>query len=147
LSCFQPEDDKEAAVETKEAIMSEQKRILVVDDEPDFCSIVQGQLEKEGYAVELAYNGVEGLEKVRANPPDAIVLDVMMPEKDGYDVCKELKADEATAGIPIVLLTAVASHVTSTRYSHADGMSTEADDYIAKPASAEEICDSIRGLL
>ena len=127
--------------------MSEQKRILVVDDEPDFCSIVQGQLEKEGYAVDLAYNGVEGLEKVRANPPDAIVLDVMMPEKDGYDVCKELKADAATAGIPIVLLTAVASHVTSTRYSHADGMSTEADDYIAKPASAEEICDSIRGLL
>lgn len=127
--------------------MSEKKRILVVDDEPDFCSIVQGQLEKEGYDVDLAYNGVEGLEKVRSNPPDAIVLDVMMPEKDGYEVCKELKADEATAGIPVVLLTAVASHVTSTRYSHADGMSTEADDYIAKPASAEEICDSIRGLL
>ena len=127
--------------------MSEKKRILVVDDEPDFCSIVQGQLEKEGYAVELAYNGVEGLEKIRSNPPDAVVLDVMMPEKDGYEVCKELKADEATAGIPVVLLTAVASHVTSTRYSHADGMSTEADDYIAKPASAEEICESIRGLL
>lgn len=127
--------------------MSEKKRILVVDDEPDFCSIVQGQLEKEGYDVDLAYNGVEGLEKVRSNPPDAIVLDVMMPEKDGYEVCKELKADEATAGIPVVLLTAVASHVTSTRYSHRDGMSTEADDYIAKPASAEEICESIRGLL
>jgi len=127
--------------------MSEKKRVLVVDDEPDFCSIVQGQLEKEGYAVELAYNGVEGLEKIRSNPPDAIVLDVMMPEKDGYEVCKELKADETTAGIPVVLLTAVASHVTSTRYSHADGMSTEADDYIAKPASAEEICESIRGLL
>ncbi len=127
--------------------MSEKKRILVVDDEPDFCSIVQGQLEKEGYEVELAYNGVEGLEKIRSNPPDAIVLDVMMPEKDGYEVCKELKADEATAGIPVVLLTAVASHVTSTRYSHADGMSTEADDYIAKPASAEEICDSIKNLL
>ena len=114
--------------------MSEKKRILVVDDDPDFCSIVQGQLEKEGFDVELAYNGVEGLEKIRSNPPDAIVLDVMMPEKDGYEVCKELKADEKTAGIPVVLLTAVASHVTSTRYSHADGMSTEADDYIAKPA-------------
>jgi len=127
--------------------MSEKKRILVVDDEPDFCSIVQGQLEKEGYEVDLAYNGVEGLEKIRSNPPDAIVLDVMMPEMDGYAVCKELKADKATAGIPVILLTAVASHVTSTRYSHADGMSTEADDYIAKPASAEEICDSIKGLL
>ncbi len=127
--------------------MSEKKRILVVDDEPDFCSIVQGQLEKEGYDVDLAYNGVEGLEKIRSNPPDAVVLDVMMPEMDGYEVCKELKADEGTAGIPVVLLTAVASHVTSTRYSHADGMSTEADDYIAKPASAEEICESIKGLL
>ncbi len=127
--------------------MGDKKRILVVDDEPDFCSIIQGQLEKEGFEVELAYNGVEGLKKIRENPPDALILDVMMPEKDGYEVCGELKGDENLAGIPVVLLTAVASHVTSTRYSHADGMSTEADDYIAKPASAEEITQSIKGLL
>ncbi|MEE8480267.1 MAG: response regulator [Desulfobacterales bacterium] len=127
--------------------MNNKKRILVVDDEPDFCTIVQVQLEKEGFEVELAYNGEEGLEKIRANPPDVIVLDVMMPGKDGYEVCKELKADEKYADIPVILLTAVASHVTSTRYSHADGMSTEADDYIAKPASAEEITQSIRRLL
>ena len=127
--------------------MTDKKRILVVDDEPDFCSIVQGQLEKEGFDVELAYNGVEGMEKVQANPPDAIVLDVMMPEKDGYEMCKELKADSKLCEIPVLLLTAVASHVTSTRYSHADGMSTEADDYIAKPASAESISQSIRQML
>jgi two-component system alkaline phosphatase synthesis response regulator PhoP len=127
--------------------MSEKKRILVVDDEPDFCAIVQGQLEKEGFAVELAYDGVQGLEKVQANPPDAIVLDVMMPEMDGYEMCNKLKSDEKYVDIPIILLTAVASHVTSTRYSHRDGMSTEADDYIAKPASAEEIADSIKRLL
>ena len=127
--------------------MSEKKRILVVDDEPDFAAIVQGNLEKEGFEVEIAYNGVEGLEKVRSNPPDAVVLDVMMPEMDGYKVCRELKADEKYADIPVVLLTAVASHVTSTRYSHQDGMSTEADDYIAKPASAEEITESIKRLL
>ena len=127
--------------------MSEKKRILVVDDEPDFCSIVQMNLEKEGFAVELAYSGVEGLEKVHANTPDAIVLDIMMPEMDGYEVCKKLKADEKYVDIPIILLTAVASHVTSTRYSHRDGMSTEADDYIAKPASAEEITESIKRLL
>ena len=127
--------------------MGNKKRILLVDDEPDFCSIVQGQLEKEGFEVELAYNGVEGLKKIRENPPDAIILDVMMPEKDGYEVCEELKGDENLADIPVVLLTAVASHVTSTRYSHRDGMSTEADDYIAKPASAEEITQSIKGLL
>jgi len=127
--------------------MSEKKRILVVDDEPDFCAIVQGQLEKEGFAVELAYDGVEGMQKVKASPPDAIVLDVMMPEMDGYEMCKKLKSDEKYADIPVILLTAVASHVTSTRYSHRDGMSTEADDYIAKPASAEEIANSIKRLL
>jgi len=127
--------------------MTDKKRILVVDDEPDFCSIVQGQLEKEGFEVELAYNGVEGMEKVQANPPDAVVLDVMMPEKDGYEMCKELKEDEKFCEIPVLLLTAVASHVTSTRYSHADGMSTEADDYIAKPASAEQIVQSLKRML
>ena len=127
--------------------MSEKKRILVVDDEPDFAAIVQENLEKEGFEVEIAYNGVEGLEKVHANPPDAIVLDVMMPEMDGYEVCRKLKGDEKCVDIPVVLLTAVASHVTSTRYTHREGMSTEADDYIAKPASAEEISASIKRLL
>ena len=127
--------------------MSDKKLILVVDDEPDFASIVQGNLEKEGFAVEVAYNGVEGMEKVRANPPDAVVLDVMMPEKDGYEMCKEMKDDDKLTDIPILLLTAVASHVTSTRYSHADGMSTEADDYLAKPASAEDITESVKGML
>ena len=127
--------------------MTLQKRILIVDDEPDFAAIVQGNLEKEGFEVEVAYNGVEGLEKVQSNPPDAIVLDVMMPEKDGYVVCKELKGDDKYCDIPIILLTAVASHVTSTRYTHRGGMSTEADDYIAKPASAEEITKSLKRLL
>lgn len=127
--------------------MNEKKLILVVDDEPDFAAIVQGNLEKEGFVVEVAYNGVEGMEKVQANPPDAIVLDVMMPEKDGYEMCKELKDDERYCEIPVLLLTAVASHVTSTRYTHADGMSTEADDYIAKPASAEDITASLKRML
>jgi two-component system alkaline phosphatase synthesis response regulator PhoP len=127
--------------------MALQKRVLVVDDEPDFAAIVQGNLEKEGFQVDVAYNGVEGLQKVQSNPPDAIVLDVMMPEKDGYVVCKELKGDDKYCNIPIILLTAVASHVTSTRYTHREGMATEADDYIAKPASAEEITQSLKRLL
>jgi two-component system, OmpR family, alkaline phosphatase synthesis response regulator PhoP len=127
--------------------MTEKKRIIVVDDEPDFCSIVQGNLEKEGFIVEVAYDGNEGLAKVKANPPDAIVLDVMMPEKDGYAVCRELKEDAKLRDIPIVMLTAVASHVTSTRYSHYDGMSMEADDYLPKPASAEDITQSLKNLL
>ncbi|MDZ7596991.1 MAG: response regulator [Desulfobacterales bacterium] len=127
--------------------MNAKKRILVVDDEPDFAAIVQGNLEKEGFEVDVAYDGVQGLAKIKANPPDAVVLDVMMPEKDGYQVCRELKRDKELCDIPVILLTAVASHVSSTRYSHADGMSTEADDYIPKPASAEEITASIKSLL
>lgn len=127
--------------------MEEKKRILVVDDEPDFALLVQGNLQKEGFDVDVAYNGVEGLEKVKQNPPDAIVLDVMMPEKDGYEVCAELKKDDRFTDIAILMLTAVADHVTSTRYSHFDGMSMEADDYLPKPASADEITDSIKSLL
>ncbi|RPH51935.1 MAG: response regulator [Desulfobacteraceae bacterium] len=127
--------------------MSGKKRILIVDDEPDFSMIVKKNLEKEGFEVELAYDGAEGLAKVRSNPPDAIVLDVMMPEVDGYKVCSTLKSDDKYSNIPIVLLTAVASHVTSTRYSHYDGMSMEADDYMPKPASAEQITESIKRLL
>ena len=86
------------------------------------------------------------MEKVKANPPDAIVLDVMMPEKDGYEVCAELKQSPQHSSIPIVMLTAVADHVSSTRYSHADGMSMEADDYLPKPASPDEIVASVKRL-
>ena len=106
--------------------MSDKKRILVIDDEPDFVSIVQANLEKEGFDVEVAYDGVEGLQKVKANPPDAIVLDVIMPEKDGYEVCAELKADPRYADIPIVM---------------------EAEDYLPKPASAKQIMESVKRLL
>ncbi len=127
--------------------MSGKKRILVVDDEPDIVMIVKKNLEKEGFDVEVAYDGAEGLSKVKSNPPDAIVLDVMMPEMDGYKVCSILKSDDKYSGIPIVLLTAVASHVTSTRYSHYDGMSMEADDYLPKPASPEQITESVKRLL
>jgi len=127
--------------------MEGKKRVLVVDDEPDFSAVVKKVLEAEGFRVELAYDGAEGLRKVKENPPDAIVLDVMMPEKDGYTVCHELKNDPQYQNIPIVLLTAVSTHVGSTRYSHYDGMSTEADDYLPKPASAQEIAQSVKRLV
>jgi two-component system, OmpR family, alkaline phosphatase synthesis response regulator PhoP len=127
--------------------MTDQKRILVVDDEPDFASIVQTNLESEGFTVEVAFDGVQGLEKVKENAPDLVILDVMMPEKDGYKLAKELKNNPATEDIPIIMLTAVGDHVTTTRYSHADGMSMEADDYLPKPASAEQILQSVNRLL
>jgi len=127
--------------------MEGKKKVLVVDDEPDYAEMVKKYLEKEGFAVEIAYDGQEAIEKVQAGPPDAIVLDVMMPEKDGYQVCSELKKSEQYRDIPIVMLTAVSSHVATTKYSHHDGASMEADDYLPKPATAEEITESVKALL
>jgi two-component system alkaline phosphatase synthesis response regulator PhoP len=128
--------------------MNDKKRILVVDDEPDYVSLVQSRLEQEGFIVDAAYNGVEGIEKVKENMPAAIVLDVMMPEKDGYKMCAELKKDPNFENIPILMLTAVAEHVSSTRYSHYDGMSMEADDYVAKgPDAIDQIVKSIKSMV
>ncbi len=127
--------------------MGEKKRILVVDDEPDFVSVVKTNLERSGFQVETAFDGDEALGKVKENPPDAIVLDVMMPGRDGYSVCAALKADKRFERIPVLMLTAVAEHVTSTRYSHYDGMNMEADDYLPKPASGEQIVARLKHLL
>jgi two-component system, OmpR family, alkaline phosphatase synthesis response regulator PhoP len=127
--------------------MTLKKRILVVDDEADFCSVIQNNLEKLGFEVEVAYDGEECLAKVKAHPPDAIILDMIMPEKDGHAVCKAIKADKKLAAIPIVMLTVVASPVTAARYSHRGDTSVLADGYLSKPASVEDIRKSLKTLL
>lgn len=127
--------------------MKMKKKILVVDDEPDHCALVQRILEKAGFEVDVAYDGHECLQKVSADPPDAIVLDVVMPETNGHAVCKVLKTDKNFCHIPIIILTAEASPVTSTRFSRDRVMYADADDYLPKPASAEEITQSVRSVL
>jgi len=122
-------------------------KILLVDDDPDFCEATKIVLESKSYEVSIAYDGIEGWEKVKANRPDLIVLDVMMPKKDGYAMCKELKADQKYAEIPVVLLTAVAENVPTTRYTTLMGMETEADDYIDKPVEPSELVKRIEALL
>jgi CheY-like chemotaxis protein len=123
------------------------KYILVVDDDPDLVETVAMMLESKGCEVGRAYDGVEGEESVKERRPDLIVLDVMMPRKDGYVLCSQLKANEETRDIPIVLLTAVGEAVPTTTYTHADGMSTEADDYIAKPIDTEGMWEVVGSLL
>jgi two-component system alkaline phosphatase synthesis response regulator PhoP len=127
--------------------MSEKKTILVVDDDSDFADSVVVLLERAGFATAVAYDGVECLKKAAASRPDAIVLDVMMPVKDGYQTCKELKASPETSAIPVLLLTAVASHVPTTKYTHHDGLTTEADDYLDKGCEPEEIIERVKELL
>ena len=119
------------------------KYILVVDDDPDLVETIALMLESKGCEVGKAYDGIEGEESIKERRPDLVILDIMMPRKDGYALCAELKADEATRDIPVILLTAVGEAVPSTRYSHADGMSTEADEYIPKPIDTEELWSAV----
>jgi two-component system alkaline phosphatase synthesis response regulator PhoP len=123
------------------------QKILIVDDDPDLVEAVSIILESKGYAVAAAYGGVEGLEKVKTEKPDLIVLDVMMPDKDGYEVCKELKGDEKYRSIPILLLTAVVSKISTTKYTQQMGMQTEADDYVDKPVEPDELVRRIEALI
>lgn len=127
--------------------MNVKKKILVVDDEPDHCALVQRILEKAGFEVDVAYDGRECLQKVKVDPPDAIILDVVMPDIDGHAVCRALKKDHLLCRIPIMILTAEASHVTSTRFSRDRTLYSDADDYLPKPTSAEELTRSLTALL
>ncbi len=123
------------------------KLVLVVDDDPDFVDAVQAVVEKGGYRVEVAYDGKEAMEKVAQAKPDCIILDVMMPVMNGIETAKALKADAATREIPIILLTAVAERVPSSKYSHRDVLETEAEDYIAKPVEPAVLLDRIKSWL
>jgi len=127
--------------------MAEKKKILLVDDDPDFVQAVQVIVESGGYEVRVAYDGKEGLEAVAEEKPDLIVLDVMMPVMNGHEACAELKSDPETAGIPIILLTAVAERVTTSTYSHRDMLESEAEDYMPKPVEPKELLELIKSWL
>jgi len=123
------------------------KYILIVDDDPDLVETVSMILESKGYEVGKAYDGIEGEEAIKKRRPDVLVLDVMMPRKNGYQLCKELKSNTWTKEIPIVLLTAVGEAVPTTSYSHAEGMAIEAEDFIPKPVDAATLVEAVERLL
>lgn len=124
--------------------MAEKKTVLLVDDDPDFVEAVKVIVESGGYNVQIAYDGKEGLEAVKTAKPDIIVLDVMMPVMDGHAACAALKNDPETKDIPIILLTAVADRVTTSKYSHRDMLESEAEDYMPKPVDPPELLSLIR---
>jgi len=127
--------------------MADKKKILLVDDDPDFVEAVRVIVESGGYDVRVAYDGQEGLEAVAEEKPDLIVLDVMMPVMNGHAACARLKADKATASIPIILLTAVADRVTTSTYTHRDMLESEAEDYMPKPVEPAELLALIKSWL
>jgi len=124
--------------------MSEKKRILVVDDDPDLVESVSMKLESENFSVTKAYDGVEAWDKIKQERPDLIILDVMMPRKNGYELCDELKNSEDYKDIIVVLLTAVADAVTSTSFTHMDGKTTLADDFIPKPIELDKLMEMVK---
>jgi DNA-binding response OmpR family regulator len=118
------------------------KRILVVDDEKDLVETIKLKLTSEGYEVDEAFDGKQALEKVKQRQPDLILLDVMMPQVNGYQVCRELKKSDKFKQIPVVMLTAKAQE--SDKFW---GMETGADDYVTKPFEFDALLSSIKKLL
>jgi len=116
--------------------------ILVVDDSPSVRQLVQLTFEMEGYRVITADDGVAGLERARADRPSLVVLDVMMPRMDGFDVARALKSDPATAAMPIVMLTAKAQAADVSA-----GGASGVDDYVTKPFDPEELLARVERLL
>lgn len=123
------------------------KYVLIVDDDPDLVETVGMLLESKGFEVGKAYDGLEGEEAIKKRRPDVVILDVMMPRKNGYQLCKELKSNKWTSDIPVILLTAVGEAVPTTTYTHYEGMTIEAEDFIPKPVDAKTLVQAVERLL
>lgn len=118
------------------------ERILVVDDDPDILQFVQMNLELDGFRVETAGDGRRALEQASANPPDLMLLDVMMPELDGLTVLRRMRSDPPMASIPVIILTA-----RSLAEERVKGLDLGADDYITKPFDLDELTARVRTVL
>jgi len=118
------------------------KKILIADDEPYILRSLSFVLKKEGFDIETACNGEEALEKAQQFNPKILFLDVMMPKKDGYEVCNELKSNPETKDIYIIMLTAKGQIIDKEK-----GLTTGADEYITKPFSPREIVNKVKKIM
>lgn len=116
--------------------------VLVIDDEPDLVKMLDYNLTKADYVVLTAHDGETGLALARKHAPDVIILDIMMPGLDGWEVCKKLRQEPATAAIPILMLTSKAEET-----DRVVGLELGADDYVTKPFSVREVLARVKALL
>ena len=116
--------------------------ILVVDDEQDLLDLIEYNLRQEGYEVILAEDGQEGIQKAREHMPDLVLLDIMMPQMDGIEVCDRMREDPDLSHIPIIFLTARSDEKTEI-----EGLNKGADDYITKPISTNKLVSRIKAVL
>jgi DNA-binding response OmpR family regulator len=118
------------------------KKILVIEDDPAISRLVDYSLRHEGYAVITATNGLEGIRKARQEGPDLVILDVMLPGMDGFEICHRLRDEPDTAQLPILMFSAKAQEVDKNT-----GLKVGADDYLPKPAAPAEIVGRVGKLL
>jgi len=117
-------------------------RVLVVEDDPDLVELLRFNLGSAGFSISTASNGAEALKMARSNSPDLILLDLMLPELDGFAVCEILRRDPATAEVPIIMLTALSSELA--RFT---GLECGANDYITKPFSPKKLVSRVSEML
>jgi DNA-binding response OmpR family regulator len=122
-------------------------RIMVVDDDPDILDALTTILGTQPYGIETARDGVECVDKVRAEIPDLIILDLLMPKKDGFAVVRELRENPRSAQIPILILTSVREDASRRRYELETGLAMDVQDYLEKPVSPRDLLDRVKNLL
>lgn len=123
--------------------MERKSKILIIDDDPDFVEATRIVLESKDYHVSVAYNGKEGLAKVRSERPDLVILDIIMPHQDGFRVCEEIKSDRQLARIPVIIMTSLSEKWGEVTLSVTQGLKLEAEDYIDKPVAPEELLQRV----
>jgi len=117
-------------------------KILVVDDNTELLELLRLNFKGAGFAIATATNGIDALKKARALLPDLILLDLVLPELDGFAVCESLRQDPATASIPIIMLTGLSS-----QFSRIAGLESGANEYVTKPASPSRLISAVKALL
>ena len=125
------------------------EKILVVDDDPDILDALTMILESQGYQVVSARDGVEGLANLKAESPDLVILDLLMPKMDGFAVCKELQDPRWSKyrDIPILILTSVREEASRRRYELETGLELDVDDYVEKPVSPDILLERVGKLV
>jgi DNA-binding response OmpR family regulator len=127
--------------------MQDKATILLIDDDKDFVEATKVVLESKPYKVITAYNGNDGLEQAKTQKPDLIILDVIMPVKDGFNSAEELKKDPELKKIPVIMLTSFADRRGETSLSVGQGLTLDTEDYIDKPVAPEELLKRVEKLL
>lgn len=115
------------------------KKILLVEDEPDFLELLRLRFKDEGFAIATATNGIDAVKKARSLSPDLILLDVVLPELDGFAVCEILRNDRATASIPVIMVTGLCGQM-----SRCAGIDSGATDFVTKPTTPDEIVSKVK---